>query len=576
MMKRSNLWLLCVASLTTFLLASVVLAYPVTRANDILVLTNVTVIDGNGGRPMPNMAVVISGERIADMFAIGKKQLPAGATVMNLRGHYLIPGLIDSHYHFMLGMRNKETEDALHRFAFLGGITTVRDMAGDAIALAELARTAADGSVQCPRVYFSALMAGPTHLLGDQRVDQISRGRARGEALWARAITPETDITKAVSEAKATGATGIKIYTDLTPDIVNRITAEAHKQGLKVWSHAAIYPGRPTDAVGAGVNVISHSNLIVAEGMNEVPQQYKGSHILLDYNSVGVELKAISDLLRLMLEKGTFLVPTLLVTSRLAKTEKGKIFQDPIQMAEWSYMFTSRAHIRRIPIVAGTDVQEDPNTRDFPNLHAEMELLVTKVGLTPLEAITAATRNGAQVLGISDSFGTITPGKIADLVVLNADPSTDIRNTTKIVYVIKGGKVHKRITADQKDIGDSETIKELRNLVRAWDEADVKGDAITLNRLLAEEFTFVGGPSKAEYLASFKSTSPDTYVESAVSDGVQVQVYGNAAVVTGLDTIKGKNKGQAYENRWLYMDVWVKRSGRWQCVKTYSVLSGKH
>ena len=151
-----------------------------------------------------------------------------------------------------------------------------------------------------------------------------TRRRVSGEAPWARAITPETDITKAVSEAKATGATGIKIYTDLTPDIVNRITAEAHKQGLKVWSHAAIYPGRPTDAVGAGVNVISHSNLIVAEGMNEVPQQYKGSHILLDYNSVGVELKAISDLLRLMLEKGTFLDPTLLVTSRLANTEKGK------------------------------------------------------------------------------------------------------------------------------------------------------------------------------------------------------------------------------------------------------------
>jgi len=365
-------------------------------------------------------------------------------------------------------------------------------------------------------------MAGPTHLLGDQRVDQISRGRARGEALWARAITPETDITKAVSEAKATGATGIKIYTDLTPDIVNRITAEAHKQGLKVWSHAAIYPGRPTDAVGAGVNVISHSNLIVAEGMNEVPQQYKGSHILLDYNSVGVELKAISDLLRLMLEKGTFLDPTLLVTSRLAKTEKGKIFQDPIQMAEWSYMFTSRAHIRRIPIVAGTDVQEDPNTRDFPNLHAEMELLVTKAGLTPLEAITAATRNGAQILGISDSCGTIAPGKIADLVVLSADPSVDISNTTRIVYVIKGGKLHKRdTTKDQKDMGDPGAVKELKNLVLMWDEADVKGDAITIDRLLAEEFTFVGGPSKAQFLGSVKSKSPDTSVESAVSDDVQ-------------------------------------------------------
>ena len=576
-MKRSNRRLLCVASLATFLMASMLCAYPLTKANEILVLTDVTVIDGNGGRPVPNMTVVISGEHIADIFARGKKQLPAGATVMNLRGHYLIPGLIDSHYHFMLGLRSKETEDAFHRFALLGGITSVRDMAGDAIALADLAKAAADPTMQCPRVYFSALMAGPTHLMVDPRVDQISHGRARGEAPWARAITPDTDIAKAVSEAKATGATGIKIYTDLAPEIVTRITVEAHREGLKVWSHAAIYPGKPSDAVRAGVDVISHSNLIIAEGMEKVPQQYAGSYPLLDYNSAGVESKAISDLLKLMLSKGTFLDPTLLVISQLEKTEKGKIFQDPQQMAEWSYMFTLRAHIRRVPIVAGTDVQETPTTRDFPNIHIEMELLVSKAGLTPLEAITAATRNGAQVLGISDSYGTIAPGKIADLVVLSADPSTDIRNTTKIVYVIKGGKVHKRNTAaDQKDIGDPGAIKELKNLVRMWDEADVKGDAITLNRLLAEEFTFVGGPSKAEYLASFKSTSPDTYVESAVSDGVQVQVYGNAAVVTGLDTIKGKNKGQAYENRWLYMDVWVKRSGRWQCVKTYSVLSGKH
>src|SRR6266446_5717774 len=511
-MKRSNLWLLCVASLATFLAASVPGANPRTRPNEILVLTNVTVIDGNGGPPVPEMTVVVSGERIADMFASGKKRIPAGATVMNLTGNYLIPGLIDSHYHFMLGLRNEETEETLHRFAFLGGITTVRDMAGDAIALAELAKTAADGTVESPRVYFSALMAGPAHLLGDKRVDQISHGRPRGEAPWARAITPDTNIAKAVSEAKATGATGIKIYTDLPPEIVNRITVEAHRQGLKMWSHAAIYPGRPSDAVRAGVDVISHSNLIIAEGMEKVPQQYAGSYPLLDYNSAGVESKAISDLLKLMLSKGTFLDPTMVVISQLEKTEKGKIFQDPQRMAAWSYMFTMRAHIRRIPIVAGTDVQETPTTRDFPNIHIEMELLVSKAGLTPLEAITAATRNGAQVLGISDSYGTIAPGKIADLVVLSADPSTDIRNTTKIVYVIKGGKVHKRNTAaDQKDIGDPGAIKELKNLVRMWDEADVKGDAITLNRLLAEEFTFVGGPSKAEYLASFKSTSPDTY-----------------------------------------------------------------
>jgi Domain of unknown function (DUF4440) len=147
-------------------------------------------------------------------------------------------------------------------------------------------------------------------------------------------------------------------------------------------------------------------------------------------------------------------------------------------------------------------------------------------------------------------------------VVLSADPSVDIRNTTKIVYVIKGGKLHKRNSAmDQKDMGDPGAIKELRNLVRVWDEADVKGDAATLDRLLADEFAFVGGPRKAQYLASVKSKSPDTYVESAVSDDVQVQVYGTTAIVTGLDTIKGKYKGQAYENKYLYMDVGARISG---------------
>jgi imidazolonepropionase-like amidohydrolase len=161
-MNRSNLRLFCLASLAILLAVTVLCAHPLTRSNETLVFTNVTVIDGNGGRPLPDMTVVITGDRIVDMFATGKKRLPAGATVINLRGHYLIPGLIDSHYHFMLGLRSRETEDALHRFALLGGITAVRDMAGDAIALGELARMAADGTVESPRVYFSALMAGGT------------------------------------------------------------------------------------------------------------------------------------------------------------------------------------------------------------------------------------------------------------------------------------------------------------------------------------------------------------------------------------------------------------------------------
>jgi ketosteroid isomerase-like protein len=116
---------------------------------------------------------------------------------------------------------------------------------------------------------------------------------------------------------------------------------------------------------------------------------------------------------------------------------------------------------------------------------------------------------------------------------------------------------------------DGKVEQELRNLVRAWDDAYVKADTATLDRLLAPEFAFVGGLKKADYLASFKSR---TFIaESAVSTEIQVQVYGDSAVLIGLDTIKGKNKDQTVVTKWLYMDVWIKRSGRWQCVKTYAM-----
>ena len=117
--------------------------------------------------------------------------------------------------------------------------------------------------------------------------------------------------------------------------------------------------------------------------------------------------------------------------------------------------------------------------------------------------------------------------------------------------------------------GDPKVAQELQNLVRAWDEAYVKGDTATLDRLLANEFTFVGGPNKADYLASFK-TRPAESVQSAVSTDIQIQVYGDAAVLTGLDTVGGRNRSQPYILKWLYMDVWIKRDGRWQCVKTYA------
>ena len=114
----------------------------------------------------------------------------------------------------------------------------------------------------------------------------------------------------------------------------------------------------------------------------------------------------------------------------------------------------------------------------------------------------------------------------------------------------------------------------LKSLVRQWDAAIVKRDAAALDRLLADEFEFVGGVKKAAYLNSIKTQAADA-VTSAVSTDLQVLVYDNTAVVTGLDTISGVNKGQPYTSKWLYTDVWVKRAGRWQCVRTHASASNR-
>lgn len=424
------------------------------KTNQILILANATVIDGNGGRPQPNMTLVISGGRISDIYRAGKKKLPVGATVIDLSGQYVIPGLIDSHYHFILGVRSKAEEAALHRFALLGGVTSVRDMAGDAVALAELAKEAKDGNFESPRVYFSALMAGKTWFV-DSRSKIMMHGLPAGEAPWARAVEPDTDIVKAVAEAKATGATGIKLYADLPPETVAKITGEAHRQGLKVWSHATVFPSRPSDAVKAGIDVISHNHLLVWELVKDIPAvSDKASNRMVGWKKVSVDAPEITALLREMRKRGTMLDDTAIwmkmklipaiEKSEAAKPEAERTPGLAAAIENWSFGIVKRAHEFGIPIVAGTDFQENEASKDFPNIHTELELLVTKCGLTPLEAITAATRNGATVLGIQNSYGTITRGKAADLIVLTADPSADIRNTTKILYVIKGGIVHKR------------------------------------------------------------------------------------------------------------------------------------
>jgi len=404
----------------------------------ILVLNDVNLIDGTGAAARPHVRIVIRGERIETVQDASQGPPPAGAEVRNLSGMTVIPGLIDAHVHLTSGPGDDQQIAPTLRFGLLGGVTSVRDMGGDNIVLAALAKSASDANQAAPRIYYSTLVAGP-QWFADPRPKASAHGGVAGEVAWMRALTPESDLSAIVSAGKATGATGLKIYADLPASLVARVTAEAHRQGLKVWAHSAVFPAKPSEVVLARVDVISHSVYLGAEGMNPPLESYEAARrgLGIDYSKSPLDSKAMLALLRSMEDMGTILDETLFVTNARKQSD-----DDPVW--RWTVAVTRRAHHDGIPLAAGTDSFGDPARDTAPNLHRELQLLVDECGLTPLEAIHAATYEGARAIGIEKSYGTVEAGKVADLVILREDPSSDIRRTKNIAAVVKGGVVYRR------------------------------------------------------------------------------------------------------------------------------------
>lgn len=405
-----------------------------------LVLAHVNLVDVRSGSVLPDRTIVVRGADIEAVLVAPPAALPDSAFVLDLSGCWVIPGLIDSHVHVSHEGR-AATEDALHR-ALLGGVTTVRDMGGDARRLASLQRDAWLGEIAAPDVYYSSVFAGP-EFFTDPRVVDVTRGRVAGETPWARAIRPATDARAAVLEAKGDGATAIKIYADLAPREVARVTAAAHAAGLRAWSHATIFPSRPSDAVAAGVDVISHASLLFWEGTKTVPETYGRHRDVPPPDTTAPLSPALVPLFASMKRQGTILDATLFVTGEVAR-QAG----DPKRRAAaeafraYANQVVRAAHAAGVTIDAGTD-DLIADGAALPNLHEELRLLVA-AGLSPIDAIRAATRTGAEVLGLGDRLGAIEAGKRANLVVLSADPTADISNTTRIRFVVKGGRLFVR------------------------------------------------------------------------------------------------------------------------------------
>ena len=426
--------------MAVLVLASVARAQP---APETVALTHATVIDGTGAAPMADSTMLIRGGRIAAVYPAGSRPAPNGARVEDLAGKWVIPGLIDAHVHLPGGSGDvARYRDLLGRL-LLDGVTGLRDMAGDARMLAYLAREARLDAPGWPDIYYSALMAGPAFFYEDARVPDASRGVMLGSAPWMRAVDETTDIRMAVAEAKGTGATGVKLYANLPAALVKEIAAEAHRQGLLVWTHATVFPAKPGDAVAAGATTVSHTAYLVWEAAPHVPADYR-SRAFGDFTHIRPDDPKIVALLERMKEHGTILDATLRVFQQGAARSPDAFGKG---ILPWIYAVTRAAHNAGVLVDAGTDSEGLASGGSAAQADAgaavvdEMVLLVEQCGFTPEAAIQAATQVSAMAVGQAAERGTIAPGMAADLVVLSADPTADVRNVRKIVEVMKDGRV---------------------------------------------------------------------------------------------------------------------------------------
>jgi imidazolonepropionase-like amidohydrolase len=403
-----------------------------------------TLLDGTGAPTRPGTTILVEDERIR-LVALDDRVSAADladAEIIETGGRYVIPGLIDTHQHIATPPQRALAEAALRRDLY-GGVTATRDMADDLRQVADITRAALVGEIEAPDIHYAALMAGPGFFT-DPRTWQVSLGAAPGEVPWMQAITAETELPLAVAMARGTFATAIKIYADLPGETVAAITAEAHRQGIAVWAHAAVFPASPRQVIDAGVDAVSHVHMMVHEAADQPLTSYHDKPPVDHERFVGSDDPVVEELFARMRIRGTVLDATASLWGRIAResqdaeTEQRAIGNDALSAA-----LTTQALRAGVIVCAGTDTDPDVSS-EWPALFEELEYLVERCGLTPEQALQCACRNGAISLGGEDRMGTVEAGKLANFVVLTEDPTRDLAHLRSVVTVVKRGRPHHR------------------------------------------------------------------------------------------------------------------------------------
>ena len=410
------------------------------KSNNVVIYHDGNILDEQGQTFQPNMSVIVMGDTIQAVkpaSQVTASELHA-AKVIALTGKYLLPGLIDSHVHLATPPNEVFAKAVMRRQAY-HGITGIRIMADDLRPISEYARAAMAGEIAAPDIYSAALFAGPD-FFNDPRTIAANGGIKPGTGPWMQAITEQTDLTIAIAKAKGSGAIAIKLYDNLQAELLKKITHAAHEQDMAIWAHGMVFPTEPKDVVAAGVDVISHTCYLAYQASEPKPMTYKNRFPVNEAVLKNGDNTLMTSLFESMTKQGIYLDATLTVYQQYDKRLAAKPDMNPRPHCSLSLAstLTQQAIDQGVKIVTGTD-HILPASEAFPALFDELELLVKHTSLAPLAVIQAATINGAYVLKQQDKVGSISSGKLANMLILNNDPSSDIRQLRQQFMTVKRG-----------------------------------------------------------------------------------------------------------------------------------------
>jgi len=429
-------------------------AWIVSGQTQAIVVEGGTLIDGTGAAPVENAVVVIEGSRITSVGPKGSVTYPARARVIRADGMTVLPGLIDAHIHSL---------DFFPQLFLHFGVTTVYDTANPTEWVIAQRDALAKGRIKGPRMFVTGVVIDGPDSVPDRRDEYRVHVNTAAEA---RAVA--RDLLRR-------GVDLLKVYQNLTPDLLRAIVEEAHGAGTEAVGHSR----DAKEATLAGLKFIEHATPIAHATLGDPIKLKAMDEGRLPTPEAEMNPALFPPLVDLMVRNGVFFNPTLTRIWITAMPKRTGWYRDVVGFLEdpayrfipaarrESWLATARGGDRQRPgeqemkdglrkveeftrvyvraggrIVAGPDSGPSSGPANMAGfaMHVEMEALVD-AGLTPMQAILSATRWPAELLRKEKDLGTIAPGKLADVILVEGDPLADIRTTRNIRTVIMNGAV---------------------------------------------------------------------------------------------------------------------------------------